>query len=113
MLILAVVLFLVAALFGLYILTYILKNNPTPKGAVFTHGPIAATALVLMIIYAAMGHADTRLITSIVLFILAALGGLTMFVIDMKNKPIPKMIAVIHPIVAVIALLTLISYMLQ
>lgn len=113
MLIASIVLFIIAAIFGLIILTAILKNKPTPKPAVFTHGPIAATALIIAIIYASMGHADPLLITSIVLFVLAALGGLTMFAIDMQKKPVPKLIAVIHPLVAVAALITLIIYVLQ
>lgn len=113
MLITAIILFLVAAVFGLIVLTSILKNQPTPKPVVFTHGPIAAIALIIVIIYSVMGHMEPLLITSIVLFVLAALGGLTLFTIDIAGKPIPKLIAVIHPIVAVIALITLIIYMLQ
>ena len=114
MLITAIVLFAIAAIFGLIILTAILKNQPTPKAAVFTHGPIAATALIIVIAYAYMGsNMSPVLITSIVLFILAALGGLTLFTIDMRNKPIPKLLAVLHPLLAVIALVTLIVYVLQ
>lgn len=109
----AIILFIIAAIFGLIILTAILKNQSTPKKVVFTHGPIAALALILVIIYAAMGNADPLLITSIVLFIIAALGGLTLFTIDMRNKPIPKLIAVVHPILAAIALILLIIYTLQ
>lgn len=113
MLLTAIFLFVIAAVFGLTILTAILKNQPTPKPAVFTHGPLAVIALITLIMYSLHGHADTLLITSIVLFILAALGGLTLFSIDMRNKPIPKLIAVLHPVLAVIALLTLVVYMLQ
>lgn len=113
MLIVSIVLFLIAAIFGLIILTSILKNQPTPKKAVFTHGPIAATALIIAIIYAAMGHADPLLITIIALFALAALGGLTLFTIDMTNRPIPKLFAVMHPILAVIALVLLIVYVMH
>ncbi|MBX3709511.1 MAG: hypothetical protein KIT56_07445 [Gammaproteobacteria bacterium] len=113
MVITAIVLFIIAAIFGLIILTAILKNQSTPKLAVFLHGPIAAIALIIAIIYSVMGHTETLLITSIILFILAALGGLTLFTIDMRKKPIPKLLAVIHPIVAVIALIILIIYILQ
>lgn len=113
MLIMAIVLFIIAAIFGLTVLTAILKNQPTPKSYVFTHGPIAATALIIVIIYAMMGHMHPLLITSIVLFILAALGGLTLFTIDMRKRPIPKFLAVLHPILAVTALVTLIIYVLQ
>ena len=110
MLITAIVLFVVAAIFGLIILSAILRNQPTPKAVVFTHGPIAATALILVLIYAFTEQTSPLLITSIVLFVLAALGGLTLFTIDMQKKPIPKVLAVIHPIIAVIALFTLVVY---
>lgn len=113
MLLTAIILFVIAAIFGLIVLTAILKDKPTPKPAVFTHGPIAATALILVIIYAVMGHMHPLLITSITLFVFAALGGLTLFIIDMSKKPIPKLLAVLHPILAVIALIVLIIYVLQ
>lgn len=113
MLIAAIILFIIAAIFGLIVLTAILKDKPTPKAAVFTHGPIAAIALIIVIIYAVMGHMHPLLITSIVLFVLAALGGLTLFTIDMRKKTIPKLLAILHPILAVIALITLIVYVLQ
>lgn len=113
MLSIAVVLFVIAAFFGLYVLLAILQNRSTPKGAVFTHGPLAALALILVLIYMFMGpgHREPLLVTSVVLFVIAALGGLTLFTIDMSKKPIPKLIAVLHPIIAVIALITLIIYM--
>lgn len=108
----AIVLFVIAAIFGLIILTAILKDRPTPKSAVFTHGPIAATGLILVLIYTYY-HRDPLLIASVVLFLLAALGGLTLFTIDMSNKPIPKLLAIGHPILAVIALMTLIIYVMK
>ncbi len=109
----AIALFVIAAIFGLIILTAILKNNPTPKPVVFTHGPVAAIGLILVIVYMFYGHWDPLLITSVVLFILAALGGLTLFTIDMTNRRIPKVMALGHPILAVIALVILIIYMLH
>lgn len=109
----AIFLFIVAASFGLIILTAILKNQPTPKPVVFTHGPVAAIALILTILYYFQGHQDTLLLTSIVIFVLAALGGLTMFTIDMSKKPIPKALAIIHPLAAATALVMLVVYMLQ
>lgn len=109
MLYLAIGLFVLAAPFGLILLTAILRNQPTPKPVVFIHGSLAVLALLLVILFI-IRHDGTGPITSLVLFILAALGGLTLFSIDIRNKPIPKWIAVVHPIVAVIALLTLIFY---
>lgn len=111
MLQLAIILFVIAACFGLYVLIHVLTNRPTPKPAVFTHGGFAALAL-LIVLYSAYAVPNALLVTSAVIFVLAALGGLTMFYYDMTNKPIPKVIAIIHPLVAVIALLLLIVYVL-
>lgn len=106
----AIILFLVGALFGLIVLISILRDQPTPKTAVFIHGPLVATGLILVLITLYYGPHDTLLLVSASLFILAALGGLTLFTIDMSNKRIPKILAVGHPILAVIALLTLLYY---
>ena len=113
MITLAIILFIIAAIFGLVILTAILKNQPTPKPFVFLHGPLALIALILIIVYAVAQGASALLVTSIVLFILAALGGLTLFTIDMTNRPIPKMIAMLHPLIAAAGLIVLIIYVLQ
>lgn len=113
MLIVAIILFVIAAIFGLIILTAILQDKPTPKPAVFTHGPIAATGLILVLIYIYNGHTDPLLLTSVALFILAALGGLTLLTIDLSNKRIPKLLALGHPMLAVVALVTLIIYVLK
>lgn len=110
MLTVAIILFLVGALFGLIVLISILRNEPTPKTAVFIHGPLVATGLVLVLITLYNGPRDTLLVASAIIFVLAALGGLTLFTIDMSKKPIPKALAVAHPILAVIALLTLLYY---
>jgi len=109
MLYLAIALFALAAVFRLIVLTAILRNKPTPKPAVFIHGGLAVTALLIVIFYIAE-NAGSGPILSVVLFVLAALGGLTLFTIDMQKKPIPKWIALVHPLVAVVALVTLILY---
>jgi hypothetical protein len=106
----AIVLFVIAAIFGLFILTAVLRDRPTPKAIVFTHGPLAALAVILVIIYMVMGKVEPLLLVSLALFILAALGGLAMFAIDMKNRPIPKFLALLHPLVAAVALVLLIVY---
>jgi hypothetical protein len=105
----AIILFIIGAIFGLVILSAVLGDRATPKPVVFTHGAFVVVALILVIIYTGM-HGALSPITALVLFIIAALGGLTMFAIDMSKKPIPKWIAVVHPILAVIALIFLIVF---
>ena len=109
MLILAIVLFILAAIFGLFALLAILKNQPTPKPAVFAHGAIAAIALILVIVYS-VGNPGPSPMASLVIFIIAALGGFVLFALDWQKKPIPKPLAFVHPIAAVIALILLIAF---
>jgi len=112
MLITAIVVFALAAVFGLVALTAILKNKPTPKPAVFIHGGLAAVALLLVIFFVT-GSAGPSPIVSLVLFIVAALGGFALFAIDMQKKPVPKLLALAHPVIAAIALVLLIVFVLR
>lgn len=108
----AIGLFVLAALFGLILVTAVLKDKPTPKPVVFIHGGVAVIAVLLVIYYIIQNHGSGPIL-SLVLFILAALGGLTMFTIDMQNKPIPKWIAIVHPLVAAAGLIALIFFVVQ
>lgn len=108
MLIIAIVFFALAALLGLFLLSYVLQGKETPKGVVFIHGPLAATGLVLLIIYA-LNHSSYPII-SIVLFVIAALGGATLLFIDLSGKPIPKWMALGHGTIAVIGFIFLLVF---
>lgn len=113
MLIATIFLFVIAACFGVVLLSAILKNKKTPKPVVFIHGCVAGLALLILITYIATGNTSPLLITSATLFVLAALGGLAMFTKDISKQPIPKVIAVLHPIIAISALVILVIYVLQ
>jgi hypothetical protein len=113
MLIPAIIIFMIAAIFGLVVLISILKNMPTSKPVAFTHGILAGMALIVTIIYAITSHMSFLLLLSIVFFVLAALGGLTMFAADLRNRPISKIIAVFHPLLAVTALVLLVVHVMH
>jgi len=66
-----------------------------------------------MVLYFVFEHPTKAPITSLVLFLIAALGGFTMFFIDLKGKPIPKWLALLHPLIAVIAVLSLVVFILN
>lgn len=110
MLFAAIILFFIAALFGFLILTSILSNTPVPKVLVLVHGIVGATGLTVLIAFAALGHTDLLLIASIIVFTMAVIGGLTLFSYDLRKKPIPKNLALLHPATAVTGLLLLIIY---
>ncbi len=109
MLIAAIVLFVLAAIFGLITVIAIFKNRPTSKPVVFIHGGLAAIGLLLVILFTAEGTLSAP-IASLILFIVAALAGFVMFAADIQKKPVPKVLAGLHPVVAAIGLILLIVF---
>lgn len=95
----AIALFALAAIFGMLLLSYILRSKETPKGLSLMHGVFAVVGLVLLIIYTTQNRPGP--VESVVLFAIAALGGIIVFARDIMNKKVPKWLAVVHGLVAV------------
>jgi len=100
------ILFAIAALVGLTIAIRIFKNKNTPLPVTLTHGFFAASGLTLLIVYATREQAHSP-VTNIVLFSIAAVGGLVLFARDMMNKPLPKPLVIAHAGIAVISFVIL------
>ena len=111
MLIISVILFALAAVFGLMNLIAVLGNKQTSKPIVFTHGVLAASALVLLIIFT-INSAGSSPVVSLVLFIIVALVGFFLFTRDLSKKSVPKSVALIHGVVAVISFILLLIFIL-
>jgi hypothetical protein len=105
----AIILFVLAAIFGLIIITKVFQNTPRPMGAILAHGAIAATGLILVLVYV-VKNAEKSPVASLVVFAIAAVGGFIMFGMDMSKKPVPKGLAVIHAGAAAIGLILLILF---
>jgi FtsH-binding integral membrane protein len=104
-----VALFAIAAVIGLFLLKdWISKRTPS-RVAVYIHGGIAATGLVLLLVYALQNPSNYPQ-ASILLFVVAALGGFYLFYTDLIKKPAPNGVAVIHALVAVGAFVTLLLF---
>ncbi|MBD0332805.1 MAG: hypothetical protein ICV66_09125 [Chitinophagaceae bacterium] len=104
----AIALFALAAILGMFLLSFILRNKETPKAFALIHGPLAATGLVLLIIYY-FNHGAGPL-ESIILFAIAALGGIVLFSRDIVHKPVPKWLAIVHGLVAVTGFIFLLIF---
>jgi hypothetical protein len=107
----AIVLFVIAALLGAFNLIAVLTNKATSKPVVFAHGAAAAVAL-LIVVFATVKATGASPTTSLILFVLAATGGFVLFAMDMTKRPIPKALAVIHPLVAAAGLASLVAFVL-
>jgi hypothetical protein len=100
-------LFAIGAIVGMYLLAFVLQGKETPKIVAVIHGLFVAIALIMLIVY---NSKNPGLTESIVLFIIAALGGIVLFVRDISNKPIPKWLAVVHGLVAVVGFVILLIF---
>ena len=101
-----VLLFAVAAAFGVSLIIPVLQGRTPARALVFTHGGIAALALVLLVVQF-FNNPGTVPQWSVILFVVAALGGFVLFAHDLQKKVIPKPLALIHAGAAVIAFLIL------
>jgi hypothetical protein len=108
LLVATIVCFTLAALGGATLLTYVLRDKPTPKGIVFLHGPLAALAIVLLIVYTA--SAPQKPLLSLVLFVGAALGGFFLLYRDLAHGKVPKPIALVHGLIAITAFVLLLRF---
>jgi hypothetical protein len=108
MLVTAVALFSLAALLGMFLLTFVLKGKETPKAVVFTHGPLAVAGLILLLVYT-FKHSPGP-IESIVLFAIAAIGGIVLVFKDLTGKSIPRWLAVVHGLLAITGFVFLLAF---
>jgi len=107
MVIVCIVLFAVAAVFGVINVIRIAVADRAPRATVYIHGLFAAVSLVLLVIYSIINSAAAPIV-ALILFILAALGGFTLFGIDVATKKPPKWLGFVHGAVAVAGFVVLV-----
>jgi peptidoglycan/LPS O-acetylase OafA/YrhL len=96
------------ALVGMYLLVLVLQNKETPKFVAFIHGAFVVSGLFLLISYTITAMPGP--VEAVILFIMAALGGLVLIYRDLTKKPIPKWLAVGHGLIAVAGFIFLLVY---
>jgi inner membrane protein involved in colicin E2 resistance len=108
MIISAIAFFSLAALLGIFLLTFVLRSKQTPKAVAFTHGPLAAIGLVLLVIYT-IEHRSAP-IGSLLLFVAAAAGGFVLIALDLTRASVPKWLALLHGTIAAAGLILLLKF---
>jgi len=104
----SIAIFGMTAIFGMYLLSLILRNKSTPKGVTIIHGLMAAVALILLIFYC-FGDAPGPW-PSIIIFTLAAIGGFVLNYRDITGKKVPKWLGIVHGLAAVTGFILLILF---
>ena len=90
----------IAILIGVIMLSYLLQDKEIPKGLPILHGSAAGIGVILLVIYALTSESEHQHWDSIVIFLVAILGGLFLFEKDITHQKVPKSIAVIHALIA-------------
>jgi hypothetical protein len=97
----AVVLFLLAAVGGLYMAARIWSGAFPPVFVALAHGALAATALVMVILAAMAPDAVPLVKYGAGILLAAALGGFFLASFHLRKVQHPKAVVVIHALVAV------------
>jgi len=110
MLIVAAVLFALAAVGGLAMAFIHFKHDRNPPGALAAvHGVAAATALVILLWAVVQTGAGGAVAWALGLFVAAALGGFFLVSFHVRKRRLPSPVVVIHALVAVAAFLLLLG----
>ena len=110
MIYLIIALFAVAAVIGLILANAIIAKKPeTPKPAVVAHGIFAVAGLGLLIYYM-VENPESYPKAALIVFVIAALGGITLLVRDLQKKAGPVGLVVVHALVAVAAFVMLLVF---
>ncbi|WP_029038209.1 hypothetical protein [Salinimicrobium xinjiangense] len=96
MVITAIILISLAVILGLYLITFVLKKKTPPKGVALIHGTLAALGIIVLLIYALTTSSHHKHWDSIIIFIVAAIGGIYLFSKDIRHLEIPVWVAVVH-----------------
>ncbi len=103
-----IAIFGLTAILGMYLLSMVLRNKSTPKSVSFMHGLFAFTALILLSVYV-FGHSPGPT-SSLIVFIVAAMGGFILIYRDITGKSIPKWLAIGHGMIAVTGFVLLVLF---
>ena len=101
----AIVVFAIAAVGGLTLAAMRLAKKPLPLYLAAAHGIFAALGLILLAIALAGSGGPDLLVISLIIFVLAALGGAAMFFgFYLRSRPLPIPLVLGHGALAVTAL---------
>lgn len=106
---LAVGCLVLAVIFGFIVFVQLACERPSFKPVVWLHGIFALLGLGCILYYVGT-HPGSGPVFSAIVLTLAALGGATLFMADIRQKPVSKIILFLHPLIALIGFGLLIAY---
>jgi hypothetical protein len=108
----AAILFGLAAVGGATLAALRLRGGNPPLGLAFVHGTAAAAALVTLAVGVIGGHLGGAAMVSLILFVVAALGGFFLIATHLRGRLIPLSVVFVHGTVAVAGFVALLVHLL-
>jgi hypothetical protein len=104
----AIILFALAAVFGLTMAVLHFKGQTPPKPMqALAHGVFAASGLAVLLVAVLQTGAEGARGAALGLFLVAALGGFALLSFHLRGRALPNGLVAGHGLIAVIAFLTL------
>ncbi len=108
MIYLPIVLFAIAAIGGVTLVWLKFSGKDLPWFVIIGHGLFAAAGLVALIANVVQNSGIALMNVCLILFLIVAVGGFTLFSFQLRKKALPNAIILVHGGVAVISFLLLI-----
>lgn len=103
----ALILFALAALGGIALAAMHIQKDEAPLGVAAVHGLLGAAGLVLLVLTVLQSGAGGLMWGSVVLFVIAALGGFVLIAKHLRGDSLPNGLIFTHGGAAVIAFVLL------
>jgi uncharacterized membrane protein len=102
--------FVVAAAYGFGPLVALMQKKPAKMRSVWIHGGLAILAAALMIIGAVKTEGDIPFL-AVVGMIITVMAGLMLFALRRADAPVPSWIALLHPLIGILSLISLFMFL--
>lgn len=106
----SIVLFAVAAVFGVTLAMMHLRGKELPMSVAVLHGLFAATGLALLIATVVNAAAAGSAGIALAIFVVAALGGFLLFSFHLRRRSLPTPLVLIHGLAAVVGFVLLLAW---
>jgi peptidoglycan/LPS O-acetylase OafA/YrhL len=109
----AAILIGIGVLIGGIMAFYGFQNKHIPKGLAIWHGIFVALGIILLVIYALTTDSHHKHWDNIIVFLIAAAGGIYLLIRDLKKRFFKMWILVMHASIGLFGIIYLIIHLLE
>lgn len=107
MLVAALIVFALAAILGVILAATFVMKTSAPMWLAYVHAALGILGVILLIIGVAGGQTGGLIVAALVVFLLTAVGGIVIYALGSKGRPIPSALLVVHGAAGLVAFILL------